>query len=214
MVKKKEMLFSISLRDTTKFPRDLLQVKHGKMFTKTSDAYVQIEIIQVHQKQHYRMYQIQNKKNQLLNPLLKRKVNISDTIRDYFTGPKARLLFYFRKDESAYDCLTKRIDDNKLNGLYPQMIVRWNVIHRVDEKFPHPNYYIELGKVYVPLFLESFPEAKIKLRKWANRHLEIISCEAVAIEMRRNIIPKILTHGAFLHMKIIHLMIPSQIVLV
>ena len=48
--KKKEMLFSISLRDTTKFPRDLLQVKHGKMFTKTSDAYVQIEIIQVHQK--------------------------------------------------------------------------------------------------------------------------------------------------------------------
>lgn len=71
------------------------------------------------------------------------------------------------------------------------MIMRWNVIFRVNEKFPHPNYYIELGKVYVPLFLESFPESKIKLRKWANRHLETISCEAVANEMKRNIIPKI-----------------------
>jgi len=206
---------------------------------------------------------VEESTGEIEQPKFKMNVNITDIIGDYFTSSEAKLLFNCRKDESADDCLSRRIDKfdsilnnkdiiasivnnateencalnesqviiisqraqllrtayhfvlasdtskrvsfldcckrsinhNKLNGLkiitYPQMIMRWNVIYRVHEKFPHPNYYIELGKAYVPLFLESFPEAKFKLRKWANRHLGIISCKAVANEMRRNIVPKL-----------------------
>ncbi len=48
--------------------------------------------------------------NETEQPKLKKKNNILDIIGDYFTSSEARSLFNCRKDESAYDCLTRRID--------------------------------------------------------------------------------------------------------
>ena len=49
---------------------------------------------------------------------MKKKVNIKDIICNYFTNHESRLLFNCRKDESAYDCLTRWIDkiDSILNN--------------------------------------------------------------------------------------------------
>ena len=49
----------------------------------------------------------------------------------------------------------------------------------------------------------SIPKAKIKLRKWIHRYLGSISCDIVANEMKRNIVPKImiLMHITFFHIK-------------
>ena len=66
------------------------------------------------------------------------------------------------------------------------MIMRWNLISRNQEKFPYPNYYIELEKLYVLLFHGLFPGAKIELRKWANGCLGTISCEAVTKKSGEN----------------------------
>ena len=53
-----------------------------------------------------------------VQPIFKKKVIIRDIIGDYFTSSEARLLFNCRKDESAYGCLTRRIDkfDSILNN--------------------------------------------------------------------------------------------------
>ena len=53
-----------------------------------------------------------------VQPIFKKKVIIRDIIGDYFTSSEARLLFNCRKDETAYDCLTRRIDkfDSILNN--------------------------------------------------------------------------------------------------
>ena len=53
-----------------------------------------------------------------MQPIFKKKVIIRDIIGDYFTSSEARLLFNCRKDETAYDCLTRRIDkfDSILNN--------------------------------------------------------------------------------------------------
>ena len=47
-----------------------------------------------------------------------------------------------------------------------------NRVFRVNKMFPHPNNYIEMGKTDEPLFLESFPEAKIKLNEWARLNIK------------------------------------------
>ena len=99
------------------------------------------------------------------------------------------------KPISFQDCCKKSIEFyHKMSGFKlinnPRILMNWNQTFRKHEKFPHPNYCIEMGKAYVPLLLETFPEAKMKLKKWINRNVGSISCESVANEMRTKIIPK------------------------
>jgi len=70
-------------------------------------------------------------------------------------------------------------------------IMQWNRIFRTKELFPHPNVYIEMGKSDVPLFLETFPEVKIELSKWAKANMTWFSCDTVSIHLREKIVPKI-----------------------
>ena len=35
---------------------------------------------------------------------------------------------------------------------YYKVIIQWNMIFRVNEIFPHPNYYIEMVKLNQPIF--------------------------------------------------------------
>ena len=44
-------------------------------------------------------------------------------------------------------------------------IMKWNRVFRTNEMFPHPNYYVEMGKTDQPVFLETFPEVKVELNK-------------------------------------------------
>ena len=70
-------------------------------------------------------------------------------------------------------------------------IMGWNRIFRTNEMFPHPNYYIEMGKSDQPVFLESFPEVKLKLNEWIKMNLEHLNCENIGIQIKKNILPDI-----------------------
>ena len=94
------------------------------------------------------------------------------------------------KPISFHDCCKKSIEFyQKMSGFNlinnPRILMNWK-----HEKFPHPNYRIEMGKDYAPLLLETFPETKMKLKKWISRNVGSISCESVANKMRTKIIPK------------------------
>ena len=69
----------------------------------------------------------------------------------------------------------------------------WNRVFRVNEMFPHPNYYIEMGETDEPLFLESFPEAKIKLNEWATLNIKDLNCETIGVKLKQKNLPEIYT---------------------
>ena len=70
-------------------------------------------------------------------------------------------------------------------------IMQWNRIFRNNEIFPHPNIYVEMGKSETPLFLETFPEVKVELSKFARNNVNQLNCETVTLHLRENIVPKI-----------------------
>ena len=70
-------------------------------------------------------------------------------------------------------------------------VQRANVAFRVSGKFPHPNWYIQIGKKPCPCFLAQYPEALPLLQKWASQHLETLSCEMAAMYIRDSLIPLI-----------------------
>ena len=72
-----------------------------------------------------------------------------------------------------------------------QVLMRWNRIYKVNERFPHPNTNTQNGHMYVPVFLDTFPEVKESIRKWANNNLDQLNCENVQREIKTNIIPNI-----------------------
>ena len=88
-------------------------------------------------------------------------------------------------------------------------IMQWNRVSRVNEVFPHPNYYIEMGKSDQPALLETFPEVKVELNKWAKLNITNFNFENIGI-IERNLkkitlnLKKILTVG-FIWMRILRL---------
>ena len=68
-------------------------------------------------------------------------------------------------------------------------IMIWNRIFRTKEIFPHPNYYIEMGKSDQPVFLETFPEVKLELNEWVQQNLCNLNCENIGTELKQNILP-------------------------
>ena len=70
-----------------------------------------------------------------------------------------------------------------------QTIMKWNRVFRTNEIFPHPNYYVEMGKSDQPVFLETFPEVKLELSRWAKLNLSNLSCESIGVQLKQKIIP-------------------------
>ena len=70
-------------------------------------------------------------------------------------------------------------------------IMEWNRIFRTNEMFPHPNYYVEMGKSDQPVFLESFPEVKLELNEWVKMNLANLNCENIGIQLKQKILPNI-----------------------
>ena len=70
-------------------------------------------------------------------------------------------------------------------------IMQWNRIFRRSEIFPHPNIYVEMGKSETPLFIETFPEVRVELSKFARNNINQLNCETVTLHLRENIVPKI-----------------------
>ena len=50
-------------------------------------------------------------------------------------------------------------------------IMQWNQIFRRSEIFPHPNIYVEIGKSETSLFIETFPEVRVELSKFARNNV-------------------------------------------
>ncbi len=48
-----------------------------------------------------------------------------------------------------------------------------------------------MGKTETPPFLETFPEVKIELSKFAWNNMNRLCCEAMTLCLRENIVPKI-----------------------
>ena len=72
-----------------------------------------------------------------------------------------------------------------------QTIMQWNRVFHKHEVFPHHNYYVEMGKTDEPLFLQTFPQVKIELSKWATQNIDKISCESIGNQLRQKILPDI-----------------------
>ena len=70
-------------------------------------------------------------------------------------------------------------------------LMQWNRVFRHQEVFPHPNYYVEMGKTDKPIFLQTFPQVKFELSNWATKNLNNLNCETVGNELRQKIIPEI-----------------------
>ena len=71
-----------------------------------------------------------------------------------------------------------------------QIVMKWNRVFRRNECFPHPNPYIECNKTYQPRLFEFFPQIKIEITRWANDHLDLLSCENVGLEIRGKLYQK------------------------
>ena len=76
---------------------------------------------------------------------------------------------------------------NIISG-YKTIMIR-NRIFRVSEIVPHPNYNIEMGKSNQPIFLESFPEVKLCLIKWARSNVTNSNCVSIGVQLRQTILP-------------------------
>ena len=70
-------------------------------------------------------------------------------------------------------------------------IMSWNRIFRKNEKFPHPNIYVEMGKTYQPQLLEAFPETKIALRQWATVNLSTLNSNKVWNHIKNHVFPNL-----------------------
>jgi hypothetical protein len=83
--------------------------------------------------------------------------------------------------------------DNAAFDLFksPKTIMAWNQYFRQKKKLPHPNIYVELGKVVQPKLFEQFPEAKQNFEKWGNKNLFTLSCEKAADYIRNTLIPEL-----------------------
>ena len=68
-------------------------------------------------------------------------------------------------------------------------IMIWNRVFRTNEMFPHPHYYVEMGKTEQPAFLESFPEVQMELSKFAKLNIQNLNCEVIGNHLENNIIP-------------------------
>ena len=64
---------------------------------------------------------------------------------------------------------------------YHQILMKWNRTFCLNEVFPHPKYCIQHGYTYHSEFLETFPETKILISKWANKNLVKLNCKNVGI---------------------------------
>ncbi len=62
---------------------------------------------------------------------------------------------------------------------------------RQEECFPHPNPNVENNRTYQPVLFEFFPQAKIEIKRWANNHLDLSSCNNVVLEIREKVLPKL-----------------------
>ena len=92
-------------------------------------------------------------------------------------------------------CCEKAVQRMHKNGVRtindPQVLMRWNRTYRISLKFPHPNVNIQNGYFYEPSFLETFPEVKDMIRKWANNNLDQLSCENIQLQIKNSIIPEV-----------------------
>ena len=73
----------------------------------------------------------------------------------------------------------------------PRTLMQWNRVFRNQEVFPHPNYYVEMGKTDEPIFLQTFPQIKIELCNWTTSNLDKLNCETIGNELRQKSIPEI-----------------------
>ena len=48
-----------------------------------------------------------------------------------------------------------------------------------------------MEKTDKPLFLETFPQVKIELCKWAAKNIDKLCCESIGNELRQKILPDI-----------------------
>ena len=65
-----------------------------------------------------------------------------------------------------------------------QTIMKWNRVFCTNYIFPHPNYYVEMGKSDQPVFLETFPEVKLELTTWAKLNLSNLCCESIGVQLK------------------------------
>ena len=68
--------------------------------------------------------------------------------------------------------------------------MRLNRYFRKEEIFPNPNITIEVGRKYHSVFLETFPEFELELRKWTNKNLARMSCESVRNFINESLLPE------------------------
>ena len=81
--------------------------------------------------------------------------------------------------------------ETKIVATHWRTIQVWNIQFRNNERFPHPNPYVQRGRTPCPLLFEAFPEAQRIFQCWASKNLERMSCEMAATFIRDELVPKI-----------------------
>ena len=93
------------------------------------------------------------------------------------------------------DCCEKAVKKciefglKKINS--PKILMKLNRYYRENKTFPHPNLVVELDCNYSSPFLDSFPEFRIRLRKWATQNLAKMNCVKVRNVINEVLIPEI-----------------------
>ena len=73
----------------------------------------------------------------------------------------------------------------------PKVLMKQNRYFWDNETFPHPNLTIQLDCKYSSPFLDSFPEFRIRLRKWVTQNFLKMNCEYVRNIINEVLIPEI-----------------------
>ena len=73
-----------------------------------------------------------------------------------------------------------------------QVVAKWNRVFRVNEKFPHPNPNVRMGKKPKPMLFEVFPNLEARVHEFVIKNLSHLSVEMVSETLIKVLIPNLM----------------------
>ena len=68
----------------------------------------------------------------------------------------------------------------------------WHRHFRKNDKFPHPNPHVRMGKKPIPALFELFPQLEARVREFIMKHLDCFAVEMLRGELINVMIPKLM----------------------
>ena len=73
-----------------------------------------------------------------------------------------------------------------------EVVSKWNLVFRLNDKFPHPNPNVRMGKKPKPVLFEVFPNLEARVQEFVMNHLDCFCVEMLREVLIKNMIPDLI----------------------